>query len=105
VALVSGSLPRLPKPASMHGYSRFNPWHLISHEPAVRSGSALYASKVDLHDALKQAATRVVGGGGMVRMRGMLVVAEIALAVSSLQSRSASQELCGLGKMWLGISA
>ena len=42
---------------------------------------ALYASKINLSDALKQGAARVVGGGGMVRMRGALVVAEIALAV------------------------
>lgn len=43
---------------------------------------ALYASKVNLSDALKQGATRLVGGGGMVRMRGALVIAEIALAVA-----------------------
>lgn len=43
---------------------------------------ALYAARVDLSDALKQGATRLVGGGGMVRMRGALVVAEIALAVA-----------------------
>jgi putative ABC transport system permease protein len=42
---------------------------------------ALCASKVDLNGALKQAATRSVTGGGMVRLRGMLVVVEIALAV------------------------
>jgi predicted permease len=42
---------------------------------------ALYASKVDLNDALKQGGTRSVIGGGMARMRGVLVVAEIALAV------------------------
>ena len=42
---------------------------------------ALYASKVDLNEALKQGGTRSVTGGGMVRMRGVLVVAEIALAV------------------------
>lgn len=42
---------------------------------------ALYASKVDLNDALKQGGTRSVIGGGLVRMRGVLVVAEIALAV------------------------
>jgi predicted permease len=41
---------------------------------------ALYASRVDLTDALKQGATRLVSGGGMARMRGVLVVAEIALA-------------------------
>jgi putative ABC transport system permease protein len=41
---------------------------------------ALYASRVDLNDALKQGATRLVSGVGMARMRGALVVAEIALA-------------------------
>ncbi len=42
---------------------------------------ALYASKIELSEALKQGATRVVSGGRVARMRGMLVVAEIALAV------------------------
>ena len=42
---------------------------------------AVYASKVGLNEALKQGSTRYVIGGGMVRMRGVLVVAEIALAV------------------------
>ena len=42
---------------------------------------ALYVSRVDLNDALKLGGTRSVVGGGMVRMRGVLVVAEIALAV------------------------
>lgn len=42
---------------------------------------ALYASKVDLNDALKLGGARSVIGGGMARMRGVLVVAEIALAV------------------------
>jgi putative ABC transport system permease protein len=41
---------------------------------------ALYASKVDLNDALKQGG-RSVMGGGLIRIRGVLVVAEIALAV------------------------
>jgi predicted permease len=42
---------------------------------------ALYASRVDLNDALKQGGTRSVIGRGMGRMRGALVVTEIALAV------------------------
>jgi putative ABC transport system permease protein len=42
---------------------------------------ALYASRVNLSDALKQGATRLVGSGNMIRIRGVLVVAEIALAV------------------------
>ncbi len=42
---------------------------------------ALHASRVDLNDALKQGAARAVVGGGAGRMRGALVVAEVALSV------------------------
>src|SRR5260370_3832252 len=42
---------------------------------------ALYASRMDLNDALKEGGTRSVIGGGLTRMRGVLLVAEIALAV------------------------
>jgi putative ABC transport system permease protein len=42
---------------------------------------ALHASRVDLNDALKQGGGRAVVGGGAGRMRGALVVAEIALSV------------------------
>jgi putative ABC transport system permease protein len=42
---------------------------------------ALYASRADLNDALKLGGTRSAMGGRMVRMRGVLVVAEIAFAV------------------------
>jgi predicted permease len=42
---------------------------------------ALQASRVDLIDAVKQAGARSVVGGRMARTRGMLVVAEVALAV------------------------
>ena len=42
---------------------------------------AFHASRVDLIDALKQGSTRSVAGGGAIRTRGVLVVAEIALAV------------------------
>ena len=45
---------------------------------------ALYMSKVDLNEALKQAGTRSGPGRGVVRMRGVLVVAETALAVALL---------------------
>jgi putative ABC transport system permease protein len=41
---------------------------------------AFHASKVDLLDSLRQGSTRSVAGGA-IRMRGALVVAEIALAV------------------------
>jgi putative ABC transport system permease protein len=42
---------------------------------------ALQASRVDLNDALKQGAARAVSGGNANRIRGGLVVAEIALSV------------------------
>jgi putative ABC transport system permease protein len=42
---------------------------------------AFYASRLDVNDALKQGGTRSVMGGGLVRVRGLLVVAEVALAV------------------------
>ncbi len=42
---------------------------------------ALHASKVDLMDAVKQGGARSVVGGRAVRTRGLLVVAEVALAV------------------------
>jgi putative ABC transport system permease protein len=42
---------------------------------------ALHASRVDLNDALKQGGGRALVGGGAGRMRGALVVAEIALSV------------------------
>jgi len=42
---------------------------------------ALQVSRTDLNGALKHAATRSVTATGMVRMRGVLVAAEIALAV------------------------
>ena len=42
---------------------------------------ALYTSRVDLNEALRLGGTRFVTGGTVVRMRGVLVVAEIALAV------------------------
>ena len=41
---------------------------------------ALYASKVDLSDALKQSGGRVVGRSGTIRVRSALVITEIALA-------------------------
>jgi putative ABC transport system permease protein len=42
---------------------------------------AFCAARVDLNDALKLGGTRCVMGGRMMRTRGLLVVAEIALAV------------------------
>src|SRR5437870_2902909 len=51
----------------MHGYSRSLS---VSLATSLLFGlvPALYASKVDLNDALKQGGTRSVIGGGLVRM-------------------------------------
>ena len=42
---------------------------------------ALYASRVDVSEALKQGAARLSGHRRMIRMRSVLVVAQVALAV------------------------
>ena len=42
---------------------------------------ALYASKIELSDALKQGGTRIAIGSRVTGIRGFLVVAEVALAV------------------------
>jgi predicted permease len=51
---------------------------------------AFYASKVELTDALKQGGTRVAGGGRMFGIRGVIVAAEIALAVTLLSTAGLS---------------
>jgi predicted permease len=43
---------------------------------------ALYLSKVELSDALKQGGTRITTRGGIIGIRGVLVMAEVALAVT-----------------------
>jgi putative ABC transport system permease protein len=47
---------------------------------------AFHAARVDLSEALKQGGRRMVSGAGMVRMRGMFVVVEVALAVVLLSA-------------------
>jgi putative ABC transport system permease protein len=81
VALAPANLPRLAE-------IRIDGWVLtftlgVSIITSLLFGlvPALYASRVDLNGALRQGATRLGSGGGMVQIRGMLVVVEIALAV------------------------
>ena len=45
---------------------------------------ALYASRIDLNDALKRSGARSVSSGGASHLRGALVTAEIALSVMLL---------------------
>jgi putative ABC transport system permease protein len=84
VALAPAGLPRLAEA----GLDR---WVLafalgLSTITAFVSGlvPALYVSRTDLNEVLKQAGGRTLSGGGMVRMRGALVIAEIALSVALL---------------------
>ncbi len=82
VALAPADLPRLAETAIDRWVLAFT--FGISTITSLLFGlvPALYASKVELTDALKQGATRLVRAGGMVRMRGVLVVVETALAVA-----------------------
>jgi putative ABC transport system permease protein len=56
---------------------------IVSMSTAVLFGliPAFHVSKVSLIESLRQGSTRSVAGGGAIRIRGALVVSEIALAV------------------------
>jgi predicted permease len=84
VALAPADLPRLAETAIDRLVLAFT--FGISMITSLLSGltPALYASRVDLNDALKLGGTRTIVGGGPARMRGTLVVAEVALAVMLL---------------------
>jgi predicted permease len=65
---------------------------------------AMYASKIDLNEALKQSAAKSVIGGGIIRMRGLLVVGEIAMAVMLLSgSALLIKSFIALHKVALGF--
>ncbi|HEX4136952.1 MAG TPA: ABC transporter permease [Bryobacteraceae bacterium] len=104
VALAPADLPRLAD-------TRIDSWVLaftlgVSLATSLLFGlvPALWASKADLNGALKQAATRSVTGGGMVRVRGALVVAEIALAVVLLSGAGLlTRSFVALQKVALGF--
>jgi predicted permease len=81
VALAPADLPRLAETGIDHWVLAFTSGISILTSLLFSLVPAIYASKVDLIDSLKQAGTRFIIGGGMARMRGVLVVAEIALAV------------------------
>jgi predicted permease len=82
VALAPADLPRL-------GETRIDRWVLaftigLSTITSLLFGlvPALYASRVQVSDGLKPGGTRIVRGAGIMRIRGSLVVVEIALAVA-----------------------
>jgi predicted permease len=80
VALAPASLPRLAETGIDRSVLAFTLG--ISMITSLLFGlvPAIYAAKVGLNEGLKQG-TRSVAGGGTVRMRGVLVAGEIALAV------------------------
>ena len=80
VKLAPADLPRLSETAVDRWVLAFTMGMSILTSLLFGLVPAFYASKIELSEALKQAAMRVVGGGS-VRLRGALVVAEIALAV------------------------
>jgi predicted permease len=81
VALAPASVPRLEE-ASLDGRVLLFTF-AVSVLASVLFGlaPALHASRVDLNEALKQGAARAIVGGGTQRLRGVLVVAEIAFSV------------------------
>ena len=86
IALAPSGVPRLAETGIDRWVLAFTAGASLVTSVIFGLAPALYASKVDLNDALKQAGTRSVTGGAMVRSRGALVVAEIALAVVLLSS-------------------
>ena len=81
VALAPADLPRLAEIGIDRWVLAFTLGTSLATSLLFGLVPALYASKIDLNDALKLGGTRSVFGGGMLRMRGVLVVAEVALAV------------------------
>jgi len=84
IALAPADVPRLAE-ASIDGRVLLFTF-AISVACSVLFGlaPALYAARVDLNDALKQGGARAVTSGRSSRLRGALVVAEIALSVMLL---------------------
>ncbi len=81
VALAPSNVPRLAETGIDGGVLVFTFGASLLASLLFGLAPALQASRVDLNDALKQGAARAVVGGGAHRIRGGLVVLEIALSV------------------------
>jgi len=82
VALAPANVPRLEEANLDAGVLAFTLAISLLSSLLFGLAPALHASRVDLNDALKQGAARTgIGGGGAARLRGALVVAEIAISV------------------------
>jgi putative ABC transport system permease protein len=81
VALAPADVPRLAETGIDGGVLAFTFGVTVLASLLFGLVPALQASRVDLNDALKQGAARAVVGGGAQRVRGALVVLEIAFSV------------------------
>jgi len=81
VALAPADLPRLAEISVDRSVLAFTLEISLATSFLFGLVPALYASRLDVNDALKQGQTRSLIGGGLVRVRALLVVAEVALAV------------------------
>jgi putative ABC transport system permease protein len=86
VALAPANLPRLAETGIDRSVLAFTIGISVITSLLFGLVPAIFSAKVDLNEALKQGTTRSVTGGGMVRVRGVLVTAEIALAVVLLSA-------------------
>jgi len=81
VALAPADVPRLAETHIDPGVLAFTFGISVLASLLFGLAPALQLSRTDLNEALKQSASRAVTGGGAGRMRGALVVGEVALAV------------------------
>ncbi len=84
VSLAPGDIPRLAETSIDGWVLAFTFCVSLMASLLFGLAPALQAARVDLNDALKLGAARAAAGGGMGRIRGALVVAEIAFSVMLL---------------------
>jgi len=81
VALAPADVPRLAETRIDTGVLAFTFGISVVASLLFGLAPALHLSRADLNEALKQGASRAVVGGAVGRMRGVLVIGELALAV------------------------
>jgi predicted permease len=84
IALAPPDVPRLAQVGIDGGVLVFTAGISVMCSIIFGLAPALYASRIDLNDALKQGGARAVTGAGSSRLRSALVIAEIALSVMLL---------------------
>jgi len=86
VALAPANLPRVSESGIDGSVLAFTLFVSIATSVVFGLVPALYVSRSGPHGAMKQGGTRSIIGGGLARMRGSLVIAEVALAVVLLSA-------------------